>query len=120
MTSEPPAGETLLHVTAAPAQAGERLDRLLASHLHALSRTRLKRLIEDGRVSAGGATVTDPSMRVKPGQVFALTCRRRSPTGRRRRRSTSSSASRTSISWSSTSRPGSSSIPPPAIPTGPW
>jgi 23S rRNA pseudouridine1911/1915/1917 synthase len=37
-----------------------------------LSRSRIKALIEDGRVSRGGATITDPSYRVKPGQTFAI------------------------------------------------
>jgi 23S rRNA pseudouridine1911/1915/1917 synthase len=53
-------------------EAGERLDRLLASRLAALSRTRLKRLVEEGQVSLGGATITDPSLRVKPGQRFCI------------------------------------------------
>ncbi len=57
---------------AAAAEGGERLDRLLALHLGDLSRTRLKRLVETGRVSLGGATIKDPSMRVKPGQVFVV------------------------------------------------
>jgi 23S rRNA pseudouridine1911/1915/1917 synthase len=57
-------------VTVGDGEAGERLDRLLAAHLAALSRTRLKRLVETGQVSLGGATITDPSMRVKPGQSF--------------------------------------------------
>ena len=60
-------------VTAEPGDAGERLDRLLATRLSAMSRSRLKQLVVAGRVSMGGATVTDPSLRVKPGQVFELT-----------------------------------------------
>ena len=59
-------------VTVGEGEGGERLDRLLASHLAALSRTRLKRLVESGQVSLGGATITDPSMRVKPGQIFLI------------------------------------------------
>ena len=51
----------------------ERLDKLLAGALPALSRTRLKALIESGRVGCAGATITDPSYRVKPGQVFDIT-----------------------------------------------
>jgi 23S rRNA pseudouridine1911/1915/1917 synthase len=62
----------LRHVTAADADAGERLDRLLAMRLAELSRTRVKQLVEAGRVSMSGVTVTDPSMRVKPGQSFML------------------------------------------------
>jgi len=59
-------------VTAGPAQAGERLDRLLAGTLPDLSRSRLKNLIIEGRVRLGEATLRDPSHRVKPGQVFTV------------------------------------------------
>jgi 23S rRNA pseudouridine1911/1915/1917 synthase len=59
-------------VTAEPGDAGQRLDRLLATRLAELSRTRLKQLVEDGRVSLDDVTVTDPSMRVKAGQSFVL------------------------------------------------
>src|SRR5215831_8031992 len=63
-------------VTAGPADAGERLDRMLATHLGgdgaALSRNRLKQLILDGRVSRGGATISDPSLRVKLGETFLI------------------------------------------------
>ena len=59
-------------IAAGPEDAGERLDRFLARRLPAFSRSRLKQLIEAGHVSAGGATLSDPSRRVKPGQVFVL------------------------------------------------
>jgi 23S rRNA pseudouridine1911/1915/1917 synthase len=59
-------------VTVGAAEAGQRLDRLLAERLGGLSRSRLKGLIEAGMVSAGGATITEPSIRVKPGQTFAI------------------------------------------------
>ncbi len=59
-------------VEAGPGDAGERLDRLLAGRLPELSRSRVKTLIEAGRVSVGGATISDPSWRVKPGQTFAI------------------------------------------------
>ncbi|HEV2547877.1 MAG TPA: RluA family pseudouridine synthase [Stellaceae bacterium] len=65
-----PAG--LRPVTALEADAGERLDRLMAREIAELSRTRIKRLVEEGRVSFEGATVRDPSLRVKPGQTFLL------------------------------------------------
>ncbi|HXQ49657.1 MAG TPA: RluA family pseudouridine synthase [Stellaceae bacterium] len=68
----PDRGDTVRAVTAREQDAGERLDRLLAAQLGELSRTRLKHLIEAGRVSLGGATIRDPSMRVKPGQSFAV------------------------------------------------
>lgn len=56
--------EVLTH-TVAEDEAGDRLDRLIASAFPALSRTRAKTLIEDGAVLAGGETITDPSHRVK-------------------------------------------------------
>jgi 23S rRNA pseudouridine1911/1915/1917 synthase len=49
------------------AETVDRLDRLLAAHLTLHSRTRLKRLIVDGRVRVGGRTISDPGYRVKPG-----------------------------------------------------
>ena len=55
------------------AAAGERLDRWLAASLQAVSRSRVKALVEAGHVRLAGATITDPSWRVKPGQVFELT-----------------------------------------------
>src|SRR5690242_16820857 len=77
-TSSPASHGGSLHtVTAAEGDAGERLDRVLAAHLGEMSRSRLKQLILDRRVTRvegeqGGATITDPSMRVKPGERFAV------------------------------------------------
>jgi len=59
-------------VTVEDAEAGERLDRVLAARLAAYSRTRLKHLVESGQVMLEGATITDPSLRVKPGQSFIV------------------------------------------------
>ncbi len=53
-------------------ESGERLDRFLARRLAGFSRSRLKNLIEAGHVNTGGATLSDPSHRVKPGQTFTL------------------------------------------------
>ncbi|HYM04133.1 MAG TPA: RluA family pseudouridine synthase [Stellaceae bacterium] len=66
-------GQVPHRVTAEPGDAGERLDRLLAARLSAMSRTRIKHLVEAGQVTSGGATIMDPSLRVKPGQVFIVT-----------------------------------------------
>ena len=49
-----------------------RLDRFLAAALPEISRSRLKQLIEAGRVAVGGATIAEPSYRVKPGQTVEL------------------------------------------------
>jgi 23S rRNA pseudouridine1911/1915/1917 synthase len=61
-----------LEVRAGPGDAGERIDKVLARAVPDLSRARIKALILAGHLSAGGATLDDPAMRVKPGQVFAL------------------------------------------------
>ena len=53
-------------------EAGHRLDKWLAARLPDLSRTRLRALIEDGRVTAGAQTIADPSYRVKPGQALRV------------------------------------------------
>lgn len=56
----------------------DRIDRWLAGRLAEmadvpkLSRSRLKNLILDGRVSAGEATIADPSEAVKPGQTYRI------------------------------------------------
>ena len=59
------------------ADAGHRLDRVLAAALGGLSRSRIKALIAAGRVrleapEGGGATITEPAYRVKPGQRFVV------------------------------------------------
>jgi 23S rRNA pseudouridine1911/1915/1917 synthase len=59
-------------VSAATAESGTRLDRLLARHLPQLSRSRVKALVIAGHVTADGATISDPSHRVKPGQRFTI------------------------------------------------
>jgi len=60
---------------------GERLDKALSDALPQLSRSRIKALIVDGNVarlvpaldgSEDEATISEPSMRVKSGQVFAI------------------------------------------------
>ena len=64
-------------VAATTGDAGRRLDRLLAEGLDGLSRSRVKGLIKAGHVArldvpGRGATITEPSYRVKPGQTFAI------------------------------------------------
>ena len=56
---------------------GERLDKALSDALPQLSRSRIKALITGGWVAQlapdeGPATISEPSMRVKPGQAFAI------------------------------------------------
>src|SRR5438093_13768476 len=59
-------------VRAGEIDAAQRLDRVLARHLPELSRTRLKRLIETGRVSRDGSALRDPSLRVQSDQEFVV------------------------------------------------
>ena len=54
------------------AEAGERLDRVLAVHVTALSRTRLKALVLAGRVAIGARTIRDPGQRVNAGDVISV------------------------------------------------
>ena len=76
--TEGPVGEGP-HVVEVPASAaGDRLDRVLAGALPALSRSRLKVLIEAGHVSLTSSgtddapTIIEPSHRVKSSQIFAV------------------------------------------------
>ena len=62
------------------ADAGERLDRVLAAHLADLSRSRLKALILAGHVAIGGRTIRDPGHHVNAGDEIA----RRGAAGRSR------------------------------------
>ncbi len=50
----------------------DRLDRVLAGQLPELSRSRLKSLIEQGYVRSASGAVTQASLRVGPGQSFAI------------------------------------------------
>jgi 23S rRNA pseudouridine1911/1915/1917 synthase len=71
MTANRGAG-SIAEISADADEAGLRLDRLLTRHLRSLSRTRLKRLIEDGNVTQDGAVCRDPSAPVRPDQKFAV------------------------------------------------
>ena len=58
--------------TTGPDDAGQRLDKFLASRWPELSRARLQDLIEAGEVRRDDAVITEGSSRVKPGQSYAL------------------------------------------------
>lgn len=60
--------------TVTPDRAGERLDRFLVAKAQdaALSRSRLKALIESGHVRIDGGRATEPSLLVRTGQVVSL------------------------------------------------
>jgi 23S rRNA pseudouridine1911/1915/1917 synthase len=71
-TTQPATAASIRRIETTPEDAGERLDRVLASRLEGLSRSRLKQLILEGSITQDGATISDPSMRVKPGQSFVV------------------------------------------------
>jgi 23S rRNA pseudouridine1911/1915/1917 synthase len=54
------------------AEAGERLDRLLAARIAGLSRSRLKTLVLEGRVALAGRTIRDPGHRVNAGDAIVV------------------------------------------------
>jgi 23S rRNA pseudouridine1911/1915/1917 synthase len=62
----------LEEIAVTTAEAGTRLDRLLAGRVTDLSRTRLKALIEGGRVSMAGQAVRDPAYHVKGGETVLI------------------------------------------------
>ena len=70
--SERDRGGTALRCVMPADAAGERLDKALAAGLADLSRSRLRALLDQGHVRCAGRTITDPSHRVKPGQIFDI------------------------------------------------
>ena len=61
-----------LQIEVAAEDAGARLDRVLAQKIPELSRSRLKALILDGRVSAGQGAITDPAFHVVAGTTISV------------------------------------------------
>src|ERR1700730_1286402 len=59
-------------IVVAAAEAGERLDRVLAPPGAELSRSRLKALIEAGAVTLDGTTIRDPNHRVDSGAAITV------------------------------------------------
>src|SRR5512135_334618 len=59
-------------VTVADEEAGQRLDRVLAARIPALSRSRLKALILDGQVKVAARTVRDPAAHVNSGDTVTV------------------------------------------------
>jgi 23S rRNA pseudouridine1911/1915/1917 synthase len=72
MSDETDSGATVHTVLAPPEAAGERTDRFLAERIGALSRSRLKALIEEGRVSRDGAVLREPAEPVRAGASYAV------------------------------------------------
>ena len=74
MSDETPANATTVHTVLAPdTAAGDRMDRFLAEAISTLSRSRIKTLIEEGRVTRDFQAVTSPSDAVQPGRTYRVT-----------------------------------------------
>jgi 23S rRNA pseudouridine1911/1915/1917 synthase len=72
MTVDQAAPGGAAEIEAGAVEAGQRLDRVLAVRLPALSRSQCKRLIQSGHVLCAGTILRDPSLRVRPGQHFIV------------------------------------------------
>ncbi|MBS0276469.1 MAG: RluA family pseudouridine synthase [Proteobacteria bacterium] len=72
VTAKSSVGGTSRTATATETDAGQRLDRFLATALADLSRARIQQLIASGAVSKSGATIKDANNRVKPGDIFTV------------------------------------------------
>ena len=70
MSDAPPPGPHA--VTIAPGQSGQRIDRVLAEAVGGLSRSRVKTLIEEGRVTRDGQRVTEPAEPCRAGVTYTL------------------------------------------------
>ena len=60
-------------VTIEEPDAGQRLDKCLASRLPEFSRSRIQQLLAQGCVRLGNATITDVTRKVKPGDRYSIT-----------------------------------------------
>ena len=67
------ADETSETIKIAAEEQGLRLDRVLSARIPALSRSRLKALILDGRVAIAARTIRDPAASVKSGDTVTIT-----------------------------------------------
>jgi 23S rRNA pseudouridine1911/1915/1917 synthase len=67
-----PASPGPIHITATQEHAGERIDRFLADALGSLSRSRVKTLIDEGRLRGETGPVTQPAEPVKAGAIYIL------------------------------------------------
>ncbi len=64
---------TIEAIKIAAEEEGQRLDRVLTARIPALSRSRLKALILDGRVAIAARTIRDPASHVKSGDTVTVT-----------------------------------------------
>ena len=61
-----------IRLTVPAGQGGERIDRFVAGALATMSRSRIKTLIEEGRLSSASGPVTQPAEPVKEGHTYIL------------------------------------------------
>ncbi|HVZ07369.1 RluA family pseudouridine synthase [Rhodopila sp.] len=61
-----------LRITAGTRDAGQRVDRFIADAIGTLSRSRVKTLIEEGRLTAQGRPITEPADPVRAGATYVL------------------------------------------------
>ena len=73
MSDETASGATVHTILAPPEAAGERTDRFLAGAIGAVSRSRLKALIDEGRVSRDGKPLREPAEPVRAGATYVVT-----------------------------------------------
>jgi 23S rRNA pseudouridine1911/1915/1917 synthase len=66
------ASSTPLSATATESDDGKRADQFLADAFATVSRSRIKALIEEGRVSMNGARLQRPAEKIVPGDVLTL------------------------------------------------
>ena len=69
---EEPKNIKILNATVSDGFAGSRLDKFLSESFAEHSRSRIKALIIEGQITCAGAKVTDPSRRVKPGELYGI------------------------------------------------
>jgi 23S rRNA pseudouridine1911/1915/1917 synthase len=72
MSDETGGGATVHAIFAPTDAAGERTDRFLAGAIGVLSRSRLKTLIEEGRVTRDGILLREPADPVRPGARYVV------------------------------------------------
>ncbi len=71
--SDETGADAIVHTAFAPAEAaGQRVDRFLAGCFPALSRSRVKSMIDAGHASRDGTRITEASESVRPGALYRL------------------------------------------------
>src|SRR5689334_18916158 len=64
--------QRIVEIVVAPELSGTRLDRVLATSVSELSRSRLKQLIIDGQITIENRTIRDPAHRVAAGEAISV------------------------------------------------